>query len=222
MNKIVTIKNNTVDEAVAEALLQLNANKDEVEINVKQESKSGFLDIGAKKAIVEVTLIDNPKIRAEKFLKLMFDKMDIETVYEINMEEDILKIHITKVAEEDKGILIGKRGNTLNEMQFLITLIVNKDREDYIKINLDVEDYRAKREETLKRLAHKTADKCRYYHRKQRLEPMNPYERRIIHSSLQGEKDLITYSEGDEPYRKVVVDLKRKQFSKKKVVKEAL
>lgn len=210
MNRCVTIEKAVVEEAIEEALSQLNASREQVEINIKQEAKSGFLGFGAKKAIVEVLLIDSPEIRAEKFLDLMFEKMGIETIYEVKLDDDILKVHVTKVSEEDKGILIGKRGNTLNEMQFLMTLVVNRERDNYIKVNLNVEDYRQKREETLKKLAHKTADKCRYYKRKQRLEPMNPYERRIIHSSLQGQKDIVTYSEGDEPYRKVVIDIKRR------------
>jgi len=210
MNRCVTIEKAVVEEAIEEALSQLNASREQVEINIKQEAKSGFLGFGAKKAIVEVLLIDSPEIRAEKFLNLMFEKMGIETIYEVKLDDDILKVHVTKVSEEDKGILIGKRGNTLNEMQFLMTLVVNRERDNYIKVNLNVEDYRQKREETLKKLAHKTADKCRYYKRKQRLEPMNPYERRIIHSSLQGQKDIVTYSEGDEPYRKVVIDIKRR------------
>lgn len=210
MNRCVTIENAVVEEAILEALKQLDADREQVEVNIKQEPKSGFLGFGSKKAIVEVLLVDSPEIRAEKFLNLMFEKMGIETIYEIELDGDILKVHVTKVSEEDKGILIGKRGNTLNEMQFLMTLVVNKGRENYIKVNLNVEDYREKREETLKKLAHKTADKCRYYRRKQRLEPMNPYERRVIHSSLQGQKDIVTYSEGDEPYRKVVIDIKRR------------
>jgi len=134
--------------------------------------------------------------------------MDIIADYKVDFSDNVLKVDIVKIGEDDKGIIIGKRGKNLDEIQFLLNLIVNKGRENYVRVIFNVEDYRAKREETLKRLANKMADKCRYYKHKVRLEPMNPYERRIIHSTLQDEADIITYSEGDEPYRKVVIDLK--------------
>ncbi|HAE41461.1 MAG TPA: protein jag, partial [Clostridiales bacterium] len=118
------------------------------------------------------------------------------------------KVQVTKINNKDKGIIIGKRGKNLDAMQYILSLVINKDRQTYIRTIIDVEDYRTKREETLVRLAHKMAEKSRYYNKKVRLEPMNPYERRIIHSALQGEKDIITYSEGEEPYRKVIIETK--------------
>lgn len=206
--KNVTIERSTVEEAIAAALEELKAENDEVEIEIIKEPSKGFFGLGSKDAKVKVTITNGPEERANKFLDILLRKMNIEADYEVNYSDNILKVDITKIGEDDKGIIIGKRGKNLDEIQFLLNLMVNKGRQNYVRVIFNVEDYRAKREDTLKRLAVKMADKCRYYKRKVRLEPMNPYERRIIHSTLQDEKDIITYSEGEEPYRKVVIDLK--------------
>jgi spoIIIJ-associated protein len=206
--KNVTIERSTVEEAIAAALEELKAEKNEVEVEIIQEASKGFFGLGSKDAKVKVTITNGPEERASKFLDILLVKMDIEADYEVNYSENVLKVDIVKIGEDDKGIIIGKRGKNLDEIQFLLNLMVNKGRQNYVRVVFNVEDYRAKREETLKRLALKMAEKCRYYKHKVRLEPMNPYERRIIHSTLQDEKDIITYSEGDEPYRKVVIDLK--------------
>ena len=115
-------------------------------------------------------------------------------------------INITNVNSRDKGILIGKRGNTLDALQYLISLYINRGNEEYVKIILDIEGYREKREETLIRLAKRMADTAIRNRRKVKLEPMNPYERRIIHSSLQDYKGVTTYSEGKDPYRRIVIE----------------
>lgn len=206
--KNVTIERSTVEEAIAAALEELKAENDEVEIEIIKEPSKGFFGLGSKDAKVKVTITNGPEERANKFLDILLKKMNIEADYEVNYSDNILKVDITKIGEDDKGIIIGKRGKNLDEIQFLLNLMVNKGRQNYVRVIFNVEDYRAKREDTLKRLAVKMADKCRYYKHKVRLEPMNPYERRIIHSTLQDEKDIITYSEGEEPYRKVVIDLK--------------
>lgn len=206
--KDVTVERATVEEAIAAALEELKAENNEVEIEVIKEPSKGFFGLGSKDAKVKVTITKGPEERANKFLKILLKKMNIEADYEVNYSDNILKLDITKIGEDDKGIIIGKRGKNLDEIQFLLNLMVNKGRQNYVRVIFNVEDYRVKREDTLKRLALKMADKCRYYKHKVRLEPMNPYERRIIHSTLQDEKDIITYSEGDEPYRKVVIDLK--------------
>ncbi len=207
--KNVTIERPTVDEAIIAALGELKAEKDEVEIEIINEASKGFFGlIGSKEAKVKVIITNGPEEKAKKFFDLLLKKMDIVADYKIEFSDNVLKVDIVKIGEDDKGIIIGKRGKNLDEIQFLLNLIVNKGRETYVRVIFNVEDYRAKREETLKRLANKMADKCRYYKHKVRLEPMNPYERRIIHSTLQDAADIITYSEGDEPYRKVVIDLK--------------
>ena len=207
--KSVTVEKLTVDEAVKSALYDLKAEKKEVEIEIIKEPSKGLLSfLGNKNAKVKVTVINGPEEKTQKFFDILLNKMNIEADLEINYSEDLLKVDIVKIDENDKGIIIGKRGKNLDEIQFLLNIIVNKDRENYVRVVFNVEDYREKREETLKKLAKKMADKCRYYKRKVRPEPMNPYERRIIHSTLQEETDIITYSEGDEPFRKVVIDLK--------------
>lgn len=207
--KSVTIERSTVDEAIIAALEELQAEKNEVEIEIINEPSKGFFGlIGSKDAKVKVNVTNGPEERAKKFFDVLLKKMDIIADFKVDFSDNVLKVDIVKIGEDDKGIIIGKRGKNLDEIQFLLNLIVNKGRENYVRVIFNVEDYRSKREETLKRLANKMADKCRYYKHKVRLEPMNPYERRIIHSTLQDEADIITYSEGDEPYRKVVIDLK--------------
>ena len=205
----MTIEKATVEEAVKTALMELKAEREEVEIEVINEPSKGLFGlIGSKNAKVKVTVTDGPEERAERFIDVLLKKMSIKADYAVDFSDNVLKVDIVKINEDDKGIIIGKRGKNLDEIQFLLNLIVNKGRQNYVRVIFNVEDYRAKREETLKRLANKMADKCRYYKHKVRLEPMNPYERRIIHSTLQDQSDIITYSEGEEPYRKVVIDLK--------------
>lgn len=207
--KSVTVEKLTVDEAIKYALNDLNAEMSEVEVEIIKEPSKGLLSfLGSKNAKVKVTVTNGPEEKTKKFFDVLLDKMNIEANFEINYSEDLLKVDIVKIDEDDKGIIIGKRGKNLDEIQFLLNIIINKDRENYVRVVFNVEDYREKREETLKKLAKKMADKCRYYKHKVRLEPMNPYERRIIHSTLQEETDIITYSEGNEPFRKVVIDLK--------------
>lgn len=207
--KSVTIERATVNEAINSALIELQAEIKEVEVEIIKEPSKGLLSfLGSKVAKVKVTVTNGPEEKARKFFGILLKKMNVEADFEIEYSDNILKVDIVKIDENDKGIIIGKRGKNLDEIQFLLNLIINKGRQSYIRVVFNVEDYRQKREETLKRLAHKMADKCRYYKHKMKLEPMNPYERRIIHSTLQEEPDVITYSEGDEPYRKVVIDLK--------------
>jgi len=205
----ITVEKATVDEAVNSALAELEAEKNEVEVEVLKEPSKGLLSfLGSKIARVKVTLINGPEEKTRNFFDILLKKMNIDAEFEIKYSANMLKVDIVKIDEDDKGIIIGKRGKNLDEIQFLLNLMINKGRENYVRVVFNVEDYREKREETLKRLARKMAEKCRYYSHKVKLEPMNPYERRIIHSTLQEEADIITYSEGDEPYRKVVIDRK--------------
>lgn len=207
--KSVVIESSTIEEAVKIALSDLEAEINEVEMEIIQEPNKGILGIiGNKDAKVKVTVVNGPEQKAEDFIKNILKKMNINCEYEIKYLNKVLNVKITKIDENEKGIVIGKRGKNLDALQFLMNLIVNKGRENYIRTLFDVEDYRQKREETLKRLAKKMAEKCRYYNNKVKLEPMNPYERRIIHSFLQGEEDIITYSEGEDPYRRIVIDKK--------------
>ena len=144
---------------------------------------------------------------ARKFLRDILNNMDIMAEIKIKEENDVIHINLTG---PKMGLIIGYRGETLDSLQYLVSLVVNKGHKfSYKKVVLDTENYRQKREETLKRLAVRTAEKARKARRPFKLEPMNPYERRIIHSALQEEVGIKTYSEGEEPYRRIVIDVKR-------------
>ncbi|HZK33384.1 MAG TPA: RNA-binding cell elongation regulator Jag/EloR [Tissierellaceae bacterium] len=208
MKSVVKISK-TVDEAIDEALIDLNAKKEDVEIEVIEEPSKGFLGlIGAKDAKVKVSVVYDPEEIADIFLNKVLSSMDIHAVNIIERKEDKLFIDITDIESSDKGIVIGKRGNTLDAIQYLLNLSVNRGRDSYIRVIIDVEGYRDKREQTLIRLANKMAEKTKHTKRPIKLEPMNPYERRIIHFALQKVKNVTTYSEGNEPYRRVVIQSK--------------
>ena len=207
--KFVIKTSKTVENAVKDALSELEVKEDQVEIEIiDQPSKGLFGLIGAKDAKVKVTLLDDPISKADKFLTKVLSSMGIVATNHIEKNGDILKVDIKDITPSDMGILIGKRGNTLDSIQYLLSLTVNKNRANYLKVIVDSEGYRAKREETLVRLANKMAEKAKYSKRPIKLEPMNPYERRVIHSTLQEFGGVSTYSEGDEPYRRVVIILK--------------
>lgn len=196
----------TVDEAIKEALIELNVNKDDVKIEIIEEPSKGLFGlIGGKDAKVRVSVIYDPIEIADNFLSKVLNSMNISAVNVVKKEGDSLIIDIKDISSTDMGILIGKRGNTLDSIQYLLSLVVNKNKDNYIKVVVDAEGYRAKREETLIRLANKMAEKAKYVKRPIKLEPMNPYERRIIHSALQNIQGITTYSEGEEPYRRVVI-----------------
>ncbi len=199
----------TIDEAVNEALSELNVGKEDVKIEILEEPSKGLFGlIGGKDAVVKVTVVYDPIEIAENFISKVLVYMGIKAVTVVKKEEDNIKVNITDINTTDMGILIGKRGNTLDSIQYLLSLVLNKNKDKYVKVLVDVDGYRAKREETLIKLANKMAEKARYYRKSIKLEPMNPYERRIIHSALQNMDGITTYSEGDEPYRRVVIQSK--------------
>lgn len=134
--------------------------------------------------------------------------MNMIVVVDVQYNEEEKSMDI-ELSGDDMGVLIGKRGQTLDSLQYLVSLVVNKNVEDYIRVKVDTENYRARRKETLENLAKNIAYKVKRNKRPVSLEPMNPYERRIIHSALQNDKYVTTHSEGDEPFRRVVVTLKR-------------
>ncbi len=204
--KYVVKTSRSLEEAIAEALAELNAKESEVEVEIIEEPAKGLFGlIGSKEAKVKVTLKNDPEETADKFLENVLRGMGIIALHEIELKDDTMFAEINHISSSDMGILIGKRGNTLDSLQYLLSLAVNKDRDSYVKVVLDTEGYRKKREETLVKLAKKMADKALYSKRPVKLEPMNPYERRIIHSALQGVNGVTTYSEGNEPYRRVVI-----------------
>ena len=207
--RYVIKQSGTVEDAINEALLELEVSREDVEVEIIEEASRGLFGlIGSKEAIVKVMVVNDAVHIAKEFLDNVFFYMSVSADTEISKDDDVLRIDITNVNPSDKGIIIGKRGNTLDAIQYLLSLTINKDRDDYIRVALDIEDSRKKREETLVRLAERMADKARKSRRPVKLEPMNPYERRIIHSALQDFEEVTTYSEGSEPYRRVVIQVK--------------
>jgi len=205
MIKSVEASGNTIDAAIEAALSEIGKERDEVTVEIIEKPKTGFLGIGNTKAKVRVSFDQGPEQKARDFLAGLLERFDVNAEIKIEEgEDDTLNIELIG---ENMSPIIGRRGNTLDAMQYITSLVVNKDEEKYYHIVLDTQGYREKREEALRKLANKIADKVVKYKRNMTLEPMNPYERRIIHSALQGNKNVTTYSVGSEPNRKVVVAL---------------
>lgn len=200
----------TVDEAITNASVELGLPSSELDIDILEKgSNGGLFGIGAKDAVINARIKSTScEDKARDFLDSVFDKMGLDVNIEMlfNDEDNILSINMSG---DKMGLLIGKRGQTLDSLQYLTSLVINKGSDEYIRVKLDTEDYRHRRKETLENLARNTASKVKRTHRAQSLEPMNPYERRIIHYALQDDDRVTTYSEGEDPYRHVVVDLKK-------------
>lgn len=211
MNRTIEKTGKNVEEATKSALNDLNVTRDKVDVEVLEEGNKGLFGIlGTKLAKVRVTVKNDYAYTAKTFLRNVLNAMDIKAEIHVKDTEESLNINLVG---PNMGILIGHRGETLDSLQYLISLVVNKGNtgHEYERILLDTEDYRHKREETLKRLANRLASKVRIQNRSVILEPMNPYERRIIHSALQDNPYVITHSEGEEPYRKVIIELRSKK-----------
>lgn len=196
-------------EAAAEAIKSANDAVDEVK-TVKEEIKTeakAEVKVETKAAPVAVSDGSLEK-RAEDFLKDVFNAMKIDATINVKYDATTKSMDID-LSGEEMGLLIGKRGQTLDSLQYLVSLVVNKGCADYIRVKVDTENYRERRKETLENLAKNIAYKVKRTKRSFALEPMNPYERRIIHSALQDDRYVTTHSEGDEPFRRVVVTLKR-------------
>jgi len=201
-------KGKTVEEAVNEALKELKISREDAEIEVIEEGSKGFLGVfGAKEAVVNVKKKFDPEKTAKVFLKEMFIAMGLIVNIETTLKDKQLEV---KISGDDMGIIIGKRGQTLDSIQYLVNLVVNKGTAPYISVTLDTENYRERRKETLESLAYNLARKVKHTGKNVVLEPMNPYERRIIHSALQNDRYVTTFSQGEEPYRNVVIALKGK------------
>lgn len=202
----------TVQEAIDIALEELGVNRDDVEISIIDEGAKGLFGIGSKVAKVQVRLKSSRSDEGVLFLQNIFDKMDVEVEIEKEEDDDSMMLRVTGT---DSGIIIGRRGETLDALQYLTSLVVNKNSDEYKRVTIDIENYRQKREETLVRLADRLADRVIRYRRNVTLEPMNPYERRIIHSTLQSNDYVETYSVGEDPNRKVVITLKQGSRSRR-------
>jgi len=206
---IIEFTGKTVDDAKKNALTELKLTEDKIQVEILEQGSKGFFNIiGTKPAKIKVTVKRDYIFEGKKFLQDILNCMDINTEISIKEENNIINVLLTG---QNMGILIGYRGETLDSLQYLLSLIINKGHEtEYKRVVLDTENYRLKREETLQRLAGKMAGRVKRSGKYIKLEPMNPYERRIIHSSLQNDPYINTYSEGEEPYRRVIVDLKKK------------
>ena len=206
--KTLEMTGKTVNEALENALKSLNLTEDKVEYEVLDEGSKGFLNlIGTKPAKILVKVKRDYKEEVRLFLRNILNSMKVQAEIRIREENDIIHINLTG---PKMGIITGYRGETLDALQYLTSLVVNKDHNlPYKKVVLDTENYRKKREETLIRVAEKTAYKVKKIRRPYKLEPMNPYERRIIHSALQDNEYVYTFSEGEEPHRRVVIDIKK-------------
>ena len=201
------------DEAIAEAMAELNVtDKEDVDIEILDEGSKGFLGLGSKAARVKLTLKDANAALAKQFLSSIFDAMSLDVTIDAKTDDEGVKIDLSG---ENMGIIIGKRGDTLDSLQYLTSLIINHENNDYIKLVIDTENYREKRVEALLALANRLAQKVTRTGKKYTLEPMNPYERRIIHSTLQDNENVTTFSVGEDPYRKVVIAPKNAPSHKK-------
>jgi jag protein len=206
--EFIEVSARTVDDAITEALIKLGTTSDRIEYEVVEKGSSGILGIGRKDAVIKVRKKYSPEDDAREFLENVFKamKLEVEIIIEKDEESNTLNIDLKG---DDMGVLIGKRGQTLDSLQYLTNLAVNRRAENFVKVKIDTEDYRKRRRETLENLARNIAYKVKRTKRPVALEPMNPFERRVIHSTLQNDKFVTTHSEGEEPYRHVVVTLKK-------------
>ena len=206
--EFIEVSAKTVEEALTEASISLGIPSSEIEYEVIEKGSTGFLGLGSKSAVIKARKKFSVEESVKEFLKSVFHAMDmaVEIIVKVNEEEKLIDVELKG---EDMGILIGKRGQTLDSLQYLTNLAVNKHSENYYKVKVDTEDYRQRRKDTLENLAKNIAYKVKRTKRSVDLEPMNPFERRIIHSTLQNDKFVTTHSEGEEPYRHVVVTLKK-------------
>ena len=199
----------TVNDAITEACQKLVVTSDKLDYIVVEEGSSGFLGIGSKPAVIKARVkCSSIPERAKEFLNEVFNAMNMVATLDVKYDEENKNLNID-LSGDEMGILIGKRGQTLDSLQYLVSLVVNKGSEEYIRVKVDTEDYRKRRKETLENLAKNIAYKVKRTKRSVSLEPMNPYERRVIHSALQNDRYVTTHSEGEEPFRRVVVTLKR-------------
>ena len=207
--KKIELKSKTKEEAIQTALLQLGVEEKDIEVNIIQNPSKGFLGlIGAKDGIYEITVRKKEEIEiANEFVENLLLKSKINAKVNATQEDNLIKISIEG---KEATCLIGRRGETLDSVQFLTGLALNKiNKDSHMRVLVDIENYRSKREQSLVRYARKVAREVAKTRRTKKLDYMNPYERRIVHSALQNDKYVITYSEGTDPYRRLVIEYKR-------------
>lgn len=204
--KTVESSGKTIDEAILMAVAQLGVQRDNLEIEILEEPVKGLFGlIGGRDARIRASIKKTMGDNAKEFLSELLDLMGVEAIIDVTESNDQINIELKG---RGMGLLIGHRGETLDALQYLTSLVVNREGQEYKRITLDTENYRKKREETLKRLAKRLGYKVAKTRKKITLEPMNPFERRIIHAALQNDNYVRTYSEGEEPYRRVVIAVK--------------
>ncbi len=205
MTKFIEVTGKTEDDAITAGLRQLGLERDDVSVEILERAKPGFLGLGASPARIKLIYQgeDDVVVKARSFLEGLLARMGSDAVPQIQeAEEGLLTVNLTG---EHLGALIGRRGETLDAIQHLTNYVVNHGSDKRVRVNVDAENYRAKREESLKKLAVKVAEKVLRYHRNVMLEPMNSFERHVIHATLQDYAGVTTYSTGTEPNRRVIV-----------------
>lgn len=206
--KETTSTGKNVEDAVNQALRELETEKENVEIEILDEGKKGIFGLlGAKPAVVHVRLKETPVEQVLSYLRNIIEKMGVSPGLQFEEHDRTLHINVTG---ENLPLLIGKRGQTLNALQFLTQLAANRYYPHYERVMLNIGDYRKRREEALTRLAERLSAQVLRTGRPVKLEPMPSYERKITHSALAHHKQVITYSEGNEPKRYVVIDLAKR------------
>ena len=199
----------TVDDALTNALVDLGITSDQIDYEVLEKGSSGFLGFNSKPAKIKARKKYTVTDHIKNFLSQVFNAMGLEVEIMINASADEENVYDVELKGAEMGVLIGKRGQTLDSLQYLTNLAINKHSDTYTRVKLDTEDYRKRRKDTLENLAKNIAYKVKRTKKPVSLEPMNPFERRVIHSALQNDRYVSTHSEGDEPYRHVVITLKR-------------
>ena len=204
----IEVTGKTVDEAINKAMIRLNTTSDMIEYDVIDKGSTGLLGfIGGKPAIIKARKKETLEDKVMSFLDEMFKAMNLEVTIDINYDAEAGNMDIN-LSGDEMGVIIGKRGRTIDSIQYITSLVVNKESSSYIRVKVDTENYRKRRKETLENLAKNISYKVKRTRKSVSLEPMNPYERRIIHSALQNDKYVATKSEGEEPYRHIIVYLK--------------
>ena len=206
--EFIEVSAKTVDDAITEASIKLGTTSDKIEVEVIEKGSTGFLGIKSKPAIIKARKKNDTVDNIREFLENVFSAMNMEVTIDIKKAEDD-KVYEVELSGKEMGLLIGKRGQTLDSLQYLTNLAVNKHSDGYIKVKLDTEDYRQRRKDTRENLAKNIEYKVKRTKRPVSLEPMTPFERRVIQSALQGDRYVETHSEGEEPFRHVVVTLKK-------------
>ncbi len=205
---MVEKKGKNVEEAIKLALDELGVSIDAVDVEILEEPTRGLLGIiGNKQALVRVQVKALPEEIASQNLQVLLDGMKIDyEIEKVEVKDGVIRINIIG---KDMGLLIGRKGETLNAVQFILGLIVNRKLEERVRVVLDVEDYRLRKEDSLTSLALNLSDKVKQTRRSVVMRPMSPHERRVVHTALQGDPEITTFSQGEEPNRKVIISLKK-------------